>query len=191
MTRWKPQGRGRANALKDGCACVCERVLLCEEVVAYQQACMWVWEADGKVSPLPCPLDTAKFTLRGRVVRCELVSNICCRQCYRRKTFEIQTFWCFKTLAEGVNECQLTCDDWAVVLAKCVRAVSKILVLWESKFSSVTPCFTSSSVCFSLQSSSICWRGCRYDILLNSFLWIQFLSPVLSSSVSVLSVSLS
>lgn len=95
-----PGERGCVNALSDACVCVsvclcaCVCVLLFEEVVAYQCVCIWVWGVVGKVSPLPCPLDTAKFILWRGVVRCELASKICCCQhwWYPCKTFKFRHF---------------------------------------------------------------------------------------------------
>lgn len=76
-----------------------------------------------EVSPLPCPLDTAKFIPWSRVEHSELAREICC--CQQPKSKFSMLFYMFSNLP---------------------------------------------LVCFSPQSSSICWKGCRYETLINSFL---------------------
>lgn len=92
--------RARTCECTQGCVCLC--VSVCYSVRKWSLISTLACGCERLMGKyLPCPALSIELSLHcgGRVVRSEPVSNICCRQRYRRKTSEIQTFWCSETLA--------------------------------------------------------------------------------------------
>lgn len=139
VTKCKPRWRGRVNALKDPCVCVNVCVAVWGSgflsACVCMSACVHVGVRD---CALPCPFDTAKFTLwRGSNTR----GNICWCQdgCYQCKTFKFRRgIWecCVRRckLRPTKGWAESLCVDlvgfYLVLHALCSVSVSVCRVLW-------------------------------------------------------------